>query len=243
MKAHEIGKSKLAVRRSAERGHTQLSWLDSWHTFSFDSYYDPQHMAFGPLRVINEDRIAPGGGFGTHPHRDMEIITYVVEGKLQHRDSLGNGSTILPGEIQKMSAGSGILHSEFNASDKSPVHLLQIWIMPETRGLEPRYEQEKFELKPGVWQLLGGPNGQGLISIQQKVKLYALNLIPGGRAEFKPSENANLWIQTIKGSIQVQDKALVAGDGLAVSSDQKLDFYNSDNQSGSELLLFELLGS
>lgn len=227
----------LTVRPAEERGHTRLSWLDSWHTFSFDQYRDPKHMHFGPLRVINEDRIGPGGGFGTHPHRDMEIITYVIEGKLKHEDSLGNGSIISAGEIQKMSAGSGILHSEFNASDSEPVHLLQIWVMPDQQNLTPSYEQEQLEFETGQWKLLGSPDGKGLISIHQKTRLFGLSAAPGSVVPFTPLPGTKLWIQLVKGECSIGAEQIRAGDGLAINDDHQILISSSVQ---SELLLFEI---
>lgn len=227
----------LSVRPSDARGHSQLDWLDSRHTFSFDQYHDPKHMSFGPLRVINEDVIAPGGGFGTHPHRDMEIITYVIEGQLQHKDSMGTGSIIGPGEIQKMSAGKGIFHSEFNASREKPVHLLQIWIMPNIKGLTPSYEQEKFELKPGEFKLLGSPDGQGLVSIHQNVKLYAVRIESGKAASFKMQPSAKAWVQIVKGDCAVNSEKLSAGDGAAIEPTSQIQFEAS---TSCEALLFEI---
>jgi redox-sensitive bicupin YhaK (pirin superfamily) len=222
-----------------ERGHTQLSWLDSRHSFSFDQYYDTKHMSFGPLRVINEDKIAPGGGFGTHPHRDMEIITYVVEGQLQHKDSLGNGSLISPGEIQKMSAGTGILHSEFNASEEKPVHLLQIWIVPDKRDLTPAYEQERFQLTPGEFKLLGGPGG-GLVTIHQNVNLYGLSAKADSTSVFTPRKGSKIWIQVVKGKGAANGTPLKSGDGLAVAEDSPIEIRVTEPL---EILLFEILGS
>lgn len=227
----------LTLRPSTERGNTKLNWLDSWHTFSFDQYRDPQHMNFGPLRVINEDWIGAGGGFGTHPHRDMEIITYVVKGQLRHQDSLGNGSIISAGEIQKMSAGTGILHSEFNASDTEPVHLLQIWIVPEKSGLTPAYEQESFSLEENKWKLLGAPNGTGLISIKQNVKLYGLSASKGSTVEFTPGPGSQQWVQLIKGECDINGTRVKSGDGLAIRSDGKMQI---NVLFQTELLLFEL---
>lgn len=227
----------LSLRPAAERGHSQLDWLDSRHTFSFDQYYDPKHMSFGPLRVINEDIIAPGGGFGTHPHRDMEIITYVIRGELQHKDSMGNGSKIGPREIQKMSAGSGIFHSEFNASEDFPVHLLQIWIMPKTKGLPPKYEQENFELKPGEFTLLGSPDDKGLISINQDVRLYAIELEAGQSAEFTMNNSTKAWVQLVKGDCTVNEIQLKAGDGAAIPQNTSIKLITS---AGTEALFFEI---
>jgi len=228
----------LKLRPAVDRGHSQLDWLDSWHTFSFDQYYDPQHMSFGPLRVINEDTIAGGGGFGMHPHRDMEIITYVTSGKLRHQDSMGNGSIISSGEIQKMSAGTGVWHSEHNASADQPVHLLQIWIMPEQKGLKPSYEQERFELKEGEWKLLGSPDGDGLISIRQKVKLYALSAADGQSSSFQPQKGSKLWIQIVKGQFAIQGKNSSSGDGVSIEKDETLEL---KALSPGEILLFEIL--
>jgi redox-sensitive bicupin YhaK (pirin superfamily) len=226
----------LTVRASSERGRSQLDWLDSRHTFSFDQYYDPSHMSYGPLRVINEDYIAPGKGFGTHPHRDMEIITYVVEGQLRHQDSLGTGSVISAGEIQKMSAGSGIMHSEFNASKDKGVHLLQIWITPKERNLSPRYEQEAFSLLPGEWKLLGSPDGDGLVSIHQDVRLYALRLDSGMKSQRTTRDSARVWLQIVKGACTVNGTVVNAGDGLALSSDSNLEIVATEP---TELLAFE----
>ncbi len=229
----------LSVRASGERGHSQLDWLDSRHTFSFDQYYDAKHMSFGPLRVINEDWIGPGGGFGTHPHRDMEIITYVLEGQLQHKDSLGTGSVISSGEIQKMSAGTGILHSEFNASKEKPVHLLQIWSMPNKRSLVPSYEQERFELVPGEFKLLGAPNGDGLVSIEQDVRLFALSLKKSMTVTRSIDSSTKAWVQVARGSVMANGKELRAGDGCALSEVSSITFAAATNDPG-ELLLFEM---
>lgn len=229
----------LSVRPSDARGHSQLDWLDSRHTFSFDQYHDPQHMSFGPLRVINEDVIAAGGGFGTHPHRDMEIITYVIEGQLAHKDSMGTGSIIGPGEIQKMSAGKGIFHSEFNVSSEKPVHLLQIWIMPNIKGLAPSYEQQKFDLKPGEFKLLGSPDGQGLVSIHQNVKLYAVRIDAGNSATFKMQPSAKAWVQIVKGECTVNSIGMNAGDGAGVQPIAQIQF-NANKSASCEALLFEI---
>lgn len=226
------------LRPAAERGHTQLDWLDSWHSFSFDQYFDTKYMGFGPLRVINEDVVAPGGGFGMHPHRNMEIITYVIEGQLKHEDSLGNGSMIVPGEIQKMSAGSGIWHSEFNASKEKPVHLLQIWIVPDKTNIQPYYEQKRFERQTGVWQLLASDDGKGLVQVHQKARLYNyMANASGEKAIFTAQQASDLWLQVVKGSCSVNDKALKAGDAFAIQNTSSIEI-NFD--TASELLLFEL---
>lgn len=228
----------MIVRPAAERGRTQLDWLDSWHTFSFDQYVDRQHMGFGPLRVMNEDFIAPGGGFGMHPHRDMEIITYVVQGQLRHKDSLGNGSVISPGEIQKMSAGTGIVHSEFNASDKDPVHMLQIWIVPNNKNLEPAYEQKPFTLKPGEWHLLGSEKQGGLISIHQAVRLYVFRSASEAPTKFQPAAGSAVWIQVVAGACAIETERLKAGDGLAIDHAGIIEIKPATQ---TELILFELL--
>jgi quercetin 2,3-dioxygenase len=227
----------ITVRNANERGHTQLSWLDSHHTFSFDQYYDAQNMAFGPLRVINEDRVAPGKGFGTHSHRDMEIITYVIEGELKHQDSLGTGSVIRPGEIQKMSAGSGIMHSEFNVSNENSVHFLQIWIVPDKHGIQPRYEQKSFNLAAGQLKLLGAPDRQGLISIQQKVNLYGLSAERGMSISHALKSGEDAWVQIVNGSCTVNGRELKAGDGAAITNESEIEIAAKRR---SELLLFEI---
>jgi redox-sensitive bicupin YhaK (pirin superfamily) len=227
----------LTVIKSNERGRTSLDWLDSRHSFSFGDYYDNSHMGFGPLRVINEDYIAPAGGFGFHPHNDMEIITYIVDGKLQHKDSLGTGSVIQPGEIQKMSAGTGIVHSEFNASDTDPVHLLQIWIMPDKRGIKPTYEQKTFSVQPDEFQLLGSKDGNSLISINQSVRLYVLKTASKQQKSFELKPGASCWIQMIKGKCSVNGNAVTAGDGIAIRDTAKIEIVT---QEETELLLFEI---
>jgi hypothetical protein len=229
----------ITVRRAAERGHTHTDWLDSWHTFSFGEYHDPRHVAFRALRVINEDRIAPGGGFGTHPHRDMEIVTYVLEGVLEHRDSLGNGSVIRPGEIQRMSAGTGIRHSEFNGSRSDPVHLLQIWITPGRLGLPPGYEQRA--LPPGVrggLRLIAAPDGRdGAVTIHQAAEIHATRLAPGGTATHPLAPDRHAWVQVARGAVTANGTALQAGDGAAVS-DERAVTLRADTDA--ELLLFDL---
>lgn len=225
------------LRPSLERGHTQMNWLDSRHTFSFDQYHDPAHMAFGPLRVINEDFIAAGGGFGMHQHRDMEIITYVVSGSLQHKDSIGTGSTISAGEIQKMSAGTGIFHSEFNGSQTEQVHLLQIWIMPSEKGLKPKYEQERFELVPGKFQLLGSNDAKGLVHIHQRVRLWALKGEKDQTVTFEAAEGARAWVQVVKGRATIGGAPATTGDGLAIEETARFEVTPSEDV---ELLVFEL---
>ncbi|MFO1088120.1 MAG: pirin family protein [Hyphomicrobiales bacterium] len=230
----------IAVRLSEDRGKANFGWLDSRHSFSFGHYYDERHMGFGPLRVINEDKVAPGGGFPTHPHQDMEIISYVVEGGLEHRDSLGTGSVIRPGDVQRMSAGTGVRHSEFNASDTEPVHFLQIWIIPEKRGIAPGYEQKSFAdaEKQGRFRLIGSRDGrEGSLTIHQDVDLYAAVLSPGDAVTHPIREGRGLWVQVVKGQISVNGQSLKAGDGLAVEESATADVVAL---SRSEVLLFDL---
>jgi len=230
----------MRVRKSSERGHFDHGWLDTHHTFSFSGYHDPRHMGFCSLRVINEDRVAPGRGFGEHGHEDMEIVTYVLEGELAHRDGLGTGSTIRPGELQRMTAGTGLTHSEFNASATEPVHLYQIWLLPEREGLEPSYEQKMFaeDERQGRLRLVASPDGRdGSLSIRQDAHLYLATLDAGWEVshELKPSRHA--WVQILRGGVDVNGSALVAGDGAALSDEPGLTI-RADGPS--EVLLFDL---
>jgi redox-sensitive bicupin YhaK (pirin superfamily) len=229
----------ITVRRAAERGHTRIDWLDSWHTFSFGDYYDPQHIEFRTLRVINEDFVAPGKGFGTHPHRDMEIVTYVLDGALEHRDSLGNGSVIRPGEIQRMSAGTGIRHSEFNGSSSETVHLLQIWIMPERGGLPPGYEQRALPAGVrGGLQVIASRDGRaGSVTIHQDAAIHAAQLATGASVEHPLAAGRHAWVQVARGALTVNGQALHAGDGAAVSSERAVQL-RAD--ADAEVLLFDL---
>ncbi|HXE92119.1 MAG TPA: pirin family protein [Terriglobales bacterium] len=230
----------IELRPAAERGHANHGWLDTWHTFSFDTYHEPEHMGFRALRVINEDFVAPGAGFPMHPHRDMEIVTYVLEGALQHKDSLGNGSIIRPGDGQRMSAGSGILHSEFNASKTEPVHLLQIWIRPERRGLEPGYEQKEFPLeeKRGRLRPIAARDGrEGAVTIHQDVTLYASTLAPGQQVEHTLTPGRHAWLQVARGAVALNGTGLNQGDGAAVSEEEKLTIRAEQD---AEILLFDL---
>jgi quercetin 2,3-dioxygenase len=230
----------ITVRRADERGRTQMGWLDSAHTFSFADYYDPDHMHFRALRVINDDHIAAGGGFGTHPHRDMEIVTYVVSGSLAHRDSMGSSSTIQPGEVQRMTAGTGILHSEFNDSQSEPVHLLQIWILPEQAGLRPGYEQKAFteEERRGRLRLVASRDGRdGSVTIHQEVDLYAGLLGEGDRAAFTLRPGRHTWIQVARGAVEVNGHRLEEGDGAAVTGEEALEVVG---QRDAEVLVFDL---
>jgi len=227
----------ITVRKSQERGAANHGWLDTKHSFSFAHYYDPTHMGFGPLRVINEDRIIPGAGFPTHGHEDMEIVTYVIDGALEHKDSMGNGSIIQPGDVQRMTAGTGVQHSEFNASDNASVHLLQIWILPNKDGLQPSYEQITFpdETKRGRLRLIGSQDGRdGSVTIHQSVDLFASKLETGSELEHN-LENGPAWLQLISGSLTVNDVSLTAGDGAGVTEEQRLRISTTQD---AEFLLF-----
>ena len=229
-----------SLRLSEHRGHANLGWLDSYHSFSFGHYHDPDHMGFGALRVINEDRVTPGAGFDTHGHRDMEIVTWVIEGALEHKDSIGTGSIIRPGELQRMSAGTGIRHSEFNASKTDPVHLLQIWILPESDGITPGYEQKAFtetERKDGL-RLLGSRDGrEGSVTIHQDVSLYGSLLAPGKSVTFDVKPGRKVWVQVARGAISVACQPLQAGDGLGIETPGDTQITATGN---AEFLLFDL---
>jgi redox-sensitive bicupin YhaK (pirin superfamily) len=230
----------LTIRKASERGHANHGWLDSYHTFSFAEYYDENHMGFGPLRVINDDTVAGGGGFPPHPHRDMEIISYVIDGALQHRDNMGNGSVIKPGDVQRMSAGPGVVHAEYNASKGDPVHFLQIWIMPKERGLPSGYEQKFFsdEEKRGKLRLVASPDGaEGSVRIQQDAKLYASVLSAGQKVEHTISARRKGWLHVVTGGVELNGQALGAGDGVAISGEEKLSITSRDE---GEVLLFDM---
>jgi quercetin 2,3-dioxygenase len=230
----------IAVRKAEERGASRISWLDSKHTFSFSDYYDTQHMGFRSLRVINDDTVAPAGGFGAHAHRDMEIITYVLEGALEHSDSLGTGSVIRPGDVQKMSAGSGIRHSEFNHSKTDPVHFLQIWIVPDRTGVKPAYEQINFsrEAKLGKLLLVGSNEKRdGLIHIQQDAKLYVTVIEGTQRVEHTLANDRHAWVHVARGSVFVNGQLLKAGDGAAITAESKIEISAAPE---GEVLLFDL---
>lgn len=229
----------IVKRPSNERGHANFGWLDSYHSFSFANYYDPQHMSFRSLRVINEDRVAGGGGFDTHPHRDMEIVTYVLSGALQHRDSLGNSEIIKAGDVQRMTAGAGIQHSEFNYSPIEPVHLLQIWLMPEKKGLRPGYEQKSIlGLQPGTWSTVAAHDpGEGTLKIHQDVTLSAGKLTPDKGLDYTLAPGRHAWVQVVEGPVTLNGVTLESGDGAAVSEEQQLTFSTTDK---GHLLLFDL---
>ncbi len=230
----------ITVRKSADRGSFDHGWLDTKHTFSFSSYHDPRHMAYRSLRVINEDVVAPGEGFGNHPHRDMEIITYVVSGRLEHRDSLGTGDVIRRGDVQAMSAGSGLTHSEFNPSPDEPVHLLQIWIMPAKRGTTPTYDQKKFDddSKRNRFVPLASGNGHdGALGIGQDATMFATLLDAGKEVSHPLAAGRGAWIQVASGEVDVNGTSLSAGDGAAVEGESHLRITAN---AESELLLFDL---
>ena len=230
----------IIVRQHNERGRTTWPWLDSYHTFSFGDYHDPSHMSFRSLRVINEDFIQPDQGFGMHPHKNMEIVTYVVQGALEHKDSLGTGSVIRPGDIQRMSAGTGIFHSEFNPSKKESVHLLQIWIMPDKNGHPPSYEQKTFRdtLKAGELKLIASPDGHDdSVTLHQNVNLFTAELEPGNKVNHDIAQNRHAWIQLIHGKIRVNGLTLNPGDAAAVSDEKNISIESLEK---AEFLLFDL---
>jgi len=230
----------IAIRKSKDRGHADHGWLNTRFSFSFADYYDPKHEQFRTLRVMNDDRVAGGGGFPNHPHRDMEIVTYVLEGALEHRDSMGNGSVIRPGDVQYMSAGTGVTHSEFNASKKDPVHLYQIWMFPDKQGYKPAYDQKNFSEveKRGRLRLLASPDGRdGSVKIRQDNELYAtiLGANESVRHELQPERHA--YVQIARGSVKLNGEQLEEGDGAAISAEKSLELVGVKN---AEVLLFDL---
>jgi quercetin 2,3-dioxygenase len=230
------------IRRSGERGFADHGWLKSFHTFSFADYFDPEHVEFGPLRVINEDRVKAGAGFGTHGHRDMEIISYVLEGELAHKDSMGNGSIIRPGDVQRMSAGTGVRHSEFNPNPKEPVHFLQIWIQPAVKNIEPSYEEKRFatEEKRGRLRLIVSPDrADGSLVINQDAKVYAGLFTGNERTEFKTARGRRIYLHVARGAVKANGTALEAGDALRITDGAALRL--SDAQD-AEVLVFDLPG-
>lgn len=231
----------ITIRPAQDRGRAYFGWLDSRHTFSFGEYFDPKHMGFATLRVINEDKVSPGNGFATHGHRDMEIISYVLDGALEHKDSIGNGSIIRPGDVQRMSAGTGIMHSEYNASKTDPVHFLQIWILPEQRSIEPSYEQKNFstEERQGQLRLVGSRDGrQGSVTIHQDIDLYAGLLRNGETANYGVTSGRSIWVQVARGTVQLNDRVLSAGDGAAI--DQEPQITLNSLADDTEILLFDM---
>ena len=230
----------IRVRKAADRGHADHGWLDTWHTFSFSTYHDPAHTRFRALRVMNEDFVAPGKGFGTHPHNDMEIVTYVLEGALEHRDSMGNGEVLRPGEFQRMSAGTGITHSEFNPSADEPVHLYQIWLFPESRGIEPSYEQKRFpeeERHTRLRLVASRDAAEGSLRIHQDARIYLSTLDNGRELSIKLSPGRHAWLQVLRGVVSLNGTKLTTSDGAAVSDEGTL---NISADADAEVLLFDL---
>jgi len=230
----------IELRPSQERGHAEHGWLDSRHSFSFADYHDPAHMGFGALRVINEDRVAPGRGFGAHSHRDMEIVSYVLEGALAHKDSLGNGSVLRPGDVQRMSAGTGVTHSEFNGSESEPVHFLQIWIEPAVRGARPGYEEKHFapEARRGRLRLIASPDGrEGSVTLQQDANLYAALLDGAEAADFEQRAGRRTYVHVVRGEAQVNGQPLGPGDALKITGERKIRIAQARD---AEVLLFDL---
>jgi quercetin 2,3-dioxygenase len=230
-----------AIRLSQERGRANFGWLDSRHTFSFGDYHDGRFMGFGPLRVINEDRVTPGAGFGAHSHRDMEILSWVLSGALEHKDSLGTGAVIRPGELQRMTAGTGVTHSEFNASRSEPVHFLQIWLLPEKQGLNPSYEQRSFsdsELRQG-WRLIASrEGGEGAVKIHQDANVYAARFEAGATLSHIPAQGRRLWLQVARGILEIDASAVRAGDGMSWTDASAITAYAREP---GEALLFDMI--
>ncbi len=230
----------ITIRNAADRGHADLGWLDSRHSFSFGQYHDPRHMGFGPLRVINDDRVAPGRGFGTHPHRDMEIVTYVLEGALEHQDSLGSGSVMRPGDVQRMSAGTGIRHSEFNHSASEPVHFLQIWIEPERTGLQASYAQTHAAPadRQGRLLLVASRDGrESTLTLNQDADILVGRLARGDAVSHAPGAGRRLWLQVAKGSVRLNGQDLLEGDGAAVTDEPLLEIEGIEE---AEILLLDM---
>ncbi|MBI5756999.1 MAG: pirin family protein [Planctomycetales bacterium] len=230
----------IRIRRGGDRGHADHGWLDTWHTFSFGDYHDSAHTNFRALRVMNEDRVQPGQGFGMHGHRNMEIVTYVLEGALEHRDSLGNGSILKPGELQRMTAGTGIRHSEFNPSATDPTHLYQIWLDPDREGLPPGYEQRTLppDEGRGHWRLVASPDGRDdSLTIHQNARIWLVTLDRSQAAEHELAPNRHAWLQVLRGEVALQGFSLVAGDGAAVSDESQLKLQAT---SPAEIMLFDL---
>jgi redox-sensitive bicupin YhaK (pirin superfamily) len=230
----------IELRPAAERGHAMHGWLDSWHSFSFADYHDPRHMGFGPLRVINEDRVAAGTGFGTHGHRDMEIVSYVLDGALAHQDSMGNGSVIRPGDVQRMSAGTGVMHSEFNHQQDAPTHFLQIWIEPDRRGIAPGYEEKHFSAddKRGRLRLIASPDGaDGSVRIQQQARVYAGLFDGDERARLSLDAGRRAYVHVARGSVSVNGRALGAGDAAKLVGEPAVEVAGG---ADAEVLVFDL---
>ena len=230
----------IKIRKSTERGHLNFGWLDTYHTFSFGEYYDPRNMGFRTLRVINEDFVSAGRGFPEHGHNDMEIVTYILGGALEHRDSMGNGSVIRPGDVQRMSAGTGVRHSEKNPSAEEPVHLLQIWILPAERGIEPGYEQKSFaeDERRGRLRLVASPDGgEGSVTIHQDARIYSTLLEAGQSVEHALAPGRHAWAQVARGAVEISGQSLAQGDGAAASEEERVVITASEP---AEVLLFDL---
>ncbi|MBL9028319.1 MAG: pirin family protein [Myxococcales bacterium] len=230
----------ISIRKAGERGHADHGWLDSHHTFSFADYYDPAHMGFRNLRVINDDRVAPGRGFGSHPHRDMEIVSYVLEGALAHKDSTGTGAVVRPGDVQRMSAGTGVVHSEFNASDREGVHFLQIWLLPGQRGIAPSYEQKTFTTddKRGRLRLVASPDGkEGSVTVHTDASIFAGVFEAGESASLTIDAGRHAWVHIARGGVRVNGHDLAEGDGLAISDEAAV---HVEGIGGGEVLVFDL---
>jgi redox-sensitive bicupin YhaK (pirin superfamily) len=230
----------ISIRKAADRGHANHGWLDTYHSFSFAGYHDPAHMGFGPLRVINDDKVIPGAGFGTHSHRDMEIITYILDGALEHKDSMGNGSIIRRGDVQRMSAGRGVQHSEFNPSQDAGVHLLQIWIEPDVRGIPPGYEEKKFDddSKRGRLRLIASPDSaEGSVKIHQDARVYAAMLDGGDRVVHPLATGRSAYVHVARGTVTVNGNVLDAGDALKAERVAEIVL---EGAKGAEVLLFDL---
>jgi redox-sensitive bicupin YhaK (pirin superfamily) len=233
----------IHIRPATERGHANHGWLDSHHTFSFASYYDANYQGFRALRVINEDRVQGGMGFGQHPHRDMEIVSYVLDGALAHRDSIGTGSLIKPGDVQRMSAGSGVTHSEFNASKQDPVHFLQIWLIPDQRGIAPSYEQKTFTTadKQGRLRVVASPDGRdGSVTIHTDASIHAGVLAEGEAAELTLGAGRHAWVQVARGRVRVNGSELRAGDGAALTEESGVRVEGLSGDESAEVLVFDL---
>jgi quercetin 2,3-dioxygenase len=231
----------VRLRLADERGHFDHGWLNTYHTFSFADYYDPAQMGYSVLRVINEDRVQPGEGFGTHPHRDMEIVSYVLEGELEHKDSMGNGSIIRPGDVQRMSAGTGVLHSEFNPSPSEPVHFLQIWLLPDRKGLAPGYEQKRFsdEEKRGRARLIASRDGrEGSVTIHQDADVHASRIDPDSSLRWDLRAGRHAWLQVVRGSCRLGTDALRAGDGAGIEEESSIEIAGMGD--ATEILIFDL---
>lgn len=230
----------IRVRNASDRGHADHGWLNSHHTFSFAGYHDPEHERFRSLRVMNEDRVAPGQGFGTHPHRDMEIVSYVLDGALEHKDSMGNGEVLRPGEFQRISAGTGVLHSEFNPSSTEPVHFYQIWLLPDRKGLEPGYEQKRFDEaeRTNRLRLVASPDGaEGSLTIHQDARVFLATIEPGAEVSHRLASGRHAWLQILRGTVDFAGQPLAAGDGVAVS-EEALPTISAG--ADAEILLFDL---